>query len=112
MFGNSVNLADEHRNWWSYVSHFIHTPFYVYAYTFGELLVLSLYAQAQREGAAFEPRYMELLETGGSLTPKDLMARIGVDIEAPAFWQGGMDVLAGLIERFEELYRQWSILKP
>jgi oligoendopeptidase F len=112
MFGNSVNLADEHRNWWSYVSHFIHTPFYVYAYTFGELLVLSLYAQAQREGAAFEPRYMELLETGGSLTPKDLMARIGVDIEDPAFWQGGMDVLAGLIERFEELYRQWSILKP
>jgi oligoendopeptidase F len=112
MFGDSVHLADEHRNWWSYVSHFIHTPFYVYAYTFGELLVLSLYAQAQREGAAFAPRYMELLEAGGTLTPKDLMARIGINIEEPAFWQGGMDVLAGLIDRFEELYRQWSALKP
>jgi oligoendopeptidase F len=108
MFGDSVNLADEHRSWWSYVSHFIHTPFYVYAYTVGELLVLSLYAQAQREGAAFEPRYLELLKAGGSLAPKDLMARIGIDIADPAFWQGGMDVLAGLIERFEDLYREWK----
>jgi len=108
MFGDSVELGEEHRNWWMYVSHFIHTPFYVYAYTFGELLVMSLYARAKEEGPAFEPRYIALLETGGSKSPQDLMAGVGIDLKDPAFWQGGMDVLQGLIERFEELYREWS----
>jgi oligoendopeptidase F len=107
MFGDSVTLGEEHRNWWSYVSHFIHTPFYVYAYTFGELLVLALYAQAKRDGAAFEPKYLDLLKAGGSLAPKDLMARVGIDIQDPAFWQGGMDILSDLISRFEELYNEW-----
>jgi oligoendopeptidase F len=91
-----------------YVSHFIHTPFYVYAYTFGELLVLALYAMAKREGAAFEPKYVQLLKSGGSMTPQALMDQVGINLKDPAFWQGGMDVLEGFIARFEDLYRQWK----
>jgi oligoendopeptidase F len=108
MFGDSVQLGEEHQNWWLYVSHFIHTPFYVYAYTFGELLVMSLYARAKKEGSAFEPHYIDLLKAGGSKSPQDLMAGVGIDLKDPAFWQGGMDVLGGLISRFEELYSEWS----
>lgn len=108
MFGDSVVMGEEHRNWWMYVSHFIHTPFYVYAYTFGELLVMSLYARAKQEGPAFEPLYLAMLKAGGSQSPADLMAGVGIDLKSPEFWQGGMDVLRGLIERFEELHREWS----
>lgn len=108
MFGDSVTMGEEHRNWWLYVSHFIHTPFYVYAYTFGELLVLALYAKAKQEGAAFEPKYLDLLKSGGSLSPKDLMAKVGIDLKDPAFWQGGMHVLDGFITRFEAIYAEWK----
>lgn len=108
MFGDSVILGEGHRNWWMYVSHFIHTPFYVYAYTFGELLVMSLYAQSKREGAAFEPRYLDLLAAGGSKSPHDLMAGVGINLDNADFWQGGMDVLRGLVERFEELHAEWK----
>lgn len=108
MFGDSVQLGEEHRNWWLYISHFIHTPFYVYAYTFGELLVLALYAKAKQEGAAFEPKYLNLLKSGGSLSPKDLMAKVGIDLKDPAFWQGGMNVLDGFITRFEAIYAEWK----
>ncbi|HEY3413710.1 MAG TPA: M3 family oligoendopeptidase [Armatimonadota bacterium] len=107
MFGDSVELGEEHKSWWQYVSHFIHTPFYVYAYTFGELLVLALYAQSKKEGAAFEPKYVDLLKAGGSLTPQDLMAKVGINLKDPAFWQGGMDVLEGFIARFETIHDQW-----
>lgn len=108
MFGTSVELGEEHKNWWLYISHFIHTPFYVYAYTFGELLVLALYAQAKKEGPAFEPKYVDLLKAGGSLTPQDLMNKVGINLKDPAFWQGGMDVLEGFIARFETIHAQWS----
>lgn len=108
MFGDSVALGEEHRQWWMYISHFIHTPFYVYAYTFGELLVLSLYAQYKREGASFEPKYVNLLKSGGSKTPHDLMHMVGIDIRDSAFWQGGLDVLADMVGRFEEIHRQWK----
>jgi oligoendopeptidase F len=108
MFGDSVQLGEGHHNWWMYVSHFIHTPFYVYAYTFGELLVLALYAKSKQEGAAFEPKYLNLLKSGGSLSPKDLMGIVGIDLKDPAFWQGGMDVLEGFIARFEAIYAEWK----
>ena len=108
MFGDSLLLGDEHRFWWMYVSHFIHAPFYVYAYTFGELLVLALYAMYRKEGESFPPRYVKLLKAGGSAAPADMLSRIGVNIGEPAFWQGGMEVLSGLIDDFEALYREWA----
>lgn len=108
MFGDSVELGDEHKLWWMYVPHFINSPFYVYAYTFGELLVMSLYAMYKRDGDSFSPRYIELLKAGGSSMPGEMLSRIGIDIQEPAFWQGGMEVLAGMVDQFEELHREWK----
>lgn len=108
MFGDSVVLGDEHRLWWSYIGHFIGSPFYVYAYSFGELLVLSLYQQSKKEGPAFAEKYLAMLEAGGSLTPQELMDKVGVTLDDPAFWQGGFDVLAGLVDEFEALWRQYQ----
>ena len=107
MFGDSVVLGDEHRDWWSYVGHFVRTPFYVYAYSFGELLALSLYRQAQTGGAEFAERYLQMLSCGGSLTPQELMAQVGVDLNDPAFWQGGFQVLEGLVTQFEQLWAEY-----
>ena len=107
MFGDSVALGDEHKLWWSYISHFIGAPFYVYAYSFGELLVLSLYQQAKSGGPAFAEKYLQMLALGGSLTPQELMEQVGVDLSDPAFWQGGFDVLGGLVGEFEGLWREY-----
>ena len=107
MFGDSVELGDEHRLWWSYIGHFIGSPFYVYAYSFGELLVLSLYQQSKKEGSAFAEKYLRMLEAGGSLTPQELMTKVGVTLDDPAFWQGGFDVLASLVDEFESLWREY-----
>ncbi len=106
MFGSSVELGDEHRFWWMYVSHFIGSPFYVYAYTFGELLVMALYAMYKKEGEAFSAKYIELLKVGGSMTPAEMLGRVGIDIRDRAFWQGGMQVLQGFINDFESLCRE------
>jgi len=107
MFGDSVELGDEHRLWWSYIGHFIGTPFYVYAYSFGELLVLSLFQQAKKEGPAFAERYLAMLTAGGSLTPHELMAKVGINLNDPDFWQGGFDVLAGMVDEFEALWQEY-----
>ena len=108
MFGNSVELGEEHRLWWMYVPHFINTPFYVYAYTFGELLVMALYAMYRRERETFPLKYIELLKTGGSSTPAEMLSRIGINIHDPGFWNGGMSVLSEMIGRFENLYKEWK----
>ena len=107
MFGSSVKLGEQHRCWWSYVSHFISVPFYVYAYSFGELLVLSLYQRAKDEGPAFAEKYIALLRLGGSRTPQELMANVGVDLNSPEFWQGGMSALEGLVAEFEQLWKEY-----
>jgi oligoendopeptidase F len=104
MFGNSVKLGEQHRMWWSYVSHFISVPFYVYAYSFGELLVLSLYQQAKREGPSFASKYIDVLKLGGSRTPQELMSIVGVDLKSREFWQGGFDALESLVAEFEKLW--------
>ena len=106
MFGNSVKLGDQHRAWWSYVSHFINVPFYVYAYSFGELLVLSLYQTAKKEGSAFADKYIQLLELGGSKTPAELMATVGIDLRSEAFWKGGFAAMESLIQEFERLWAE------
>lgn len=104
MFGDSVLLGDQHRSWWSYVGHFIYAPFYVYAYSFGELLVLSLYQMAKAEGPSFANRYIELLEMGGSQSPEDLMRFVGVELKSEEFWHGGFKAMNDLITEFENLW--------
>lgn len=103
MFGDSVELTEDYGWWWMYIPHFIHSPFYCYAYSFGELLVLSLYNRYLKEGDAFVPRYIELLSSGGSDAPDRLLARIGVNVMDPNFWQGGLDLLREMVEEAVEL---------
>jgi len=103
MFGDSVALSEDYAWWWLYIPHFVHSPFYCYAYAFGELLVLALLRRCDEEGAAFVPRYEALLEAGGSDTPERLLAAIGLDIADPAFWDGGLALLEGMLEEAEVL---------
>lgn len=107
MFGDSVELGEQHRAWWSYVPHFIQSPFYVYAYSIGELLVLSLYQMAKERGPAFADDYVRLLELGGSKTPRELMATVGVDLNSESFWRGGFAAIERLIEEFESRWKTY-----
>jgi oligoendopeptidase F len=107
MFGDSVQIGEQHRVWWSYIPHFIGTPFYVYAYSFGELLVLSLYQMAKTGGPEFAERYIDVLRLGGSETPQELMGRLGIDLKDEAFWRGGFTVLDSMLAQFEG---QWAEL--
>ena len=102
-FGDSVEVSDEFRYEWISIPHIYQVPFYVYAYSFGQLLVLSLYQQFKAEGAAFKPRYLQILASGGSDSPAAILSRAGIDIYSPAFWQGGFDVLDGMVQRLEAL---------
>lgn len=108
MFGDSVKFGEQHRMWWSYVGHFVFAPFYVYAYSFGELLVLSLYQKAKAEGPAFAEKYIEVLRLGGSQSPMELMAHVDVDLESEDFWRGGFAAMEALVAEFERL---WSAQK-
>lgn len=103
MFGASVTLEPGHALWWSYVRHFIASPFYVYAYTFGEMLALALYRKYQEEGPGFAPRYIAMLAAGGSKSPAELVAPLGVDLNDGAFWQGALEVLEAQVAQFETL---------
>ena len=98
MFGDSVELTGDYSHWWLYIPHFIHSPFYCYAYSFGELLVLALYHKYLNEGNKFVPRYIELLSSGGSDAPDKLLERVGVNIKDPGFWQGGLDLLKDMVD--------------
>ena len=102
-FGDSVNVSDEFRWEWVSIPHIYQVPFYVYAYSFGQLLVLSLYKQFKQEGEAFKPRYRKILATGGSDAPVRVLAQAGINIHDQAFWQGGFDVIRGLVEQLEAL---------
>ncbi|MBA3726249.1 MAG: hypothetical protein H0W86_07285 [Armatimonadetes bacterium] len=106
MFGGSVELGEQHSRWWSYVGHFIFAPFYVYAYSFGELLVLSLYQMAKREGPSFAGKYVDLLKLGGSKTPRELMALMDIDLQSRSFWQGGFAAMENLVTEFERLHAE------
>ena len=104
MFAGAVEMEAGHGIWWSYVRHFIATPFYVYAYTFGEMLTLALFRHYKTEGReAFAPRFLEFLRLGGSKSPQDLLAPLGVDFENAAFWQNALLVLEEQIAEFETL---------
>jgi oligoendopeptidase F len=102
-FGSAVEVADEFRWEWISIPHIYVTPFYVYAYAFGQLLVLSLYQQYKVEGEAFKPRYLKILSAGGSDAPERILSDAGIDIHSPAFWQGGFDVLHRLVDSLDTL---------
>jgi oligoendopeptidase F len=102
-FGEGVEIGDEFRWEWVSIPHIYQVPFYVYAYTFGQLLVLSLYRQYQEEGEAFKPRYLNILAAGGSESPERILRKAGVDIRSREFWQGGFDVISKLLDQLELL---------
>ena len=103
MFGDALVLTDEHKVWWSYVEHFLHTPGYVYAYAYGNLLALSVYYRFLERGTAFVDDYLDFLAAGGSTRPDELVRRIGLDITDPGFWDAGLTILDGMVTEVERL---------
>jgi oligoendopeptidase F len=103
MHGDVVKLSEGYAWWWMYIGHFIHVPFYCYAYSFGELLVLALVQKYKEEGAAFVPRYLELLAAGGSDAPHVLLGKLGVDVNDPGFWELGLRLLDDMVSEAEAL---------
>jgi oligoendopeptidase F len=102
-FGDSVELPEEFKYEWVSIPHIFHTPFYCYAYSFGQLLVLALYRRYQQEGDAFKPGYLKLLAYGGSARPEEILREAGIDATDPAFWQGGFDVIREMIDELEAI---------
>jgi oligoendopeptidase F len=101
MLGDSVQLTEGYRSWWSYVPHFIGTPGYVYAYAYGQLLALSIYKRYIDEGESFVPSYLELLRAGGSRSPEELGQIVGIDLADPGFWDSGLDLVEAQLEEAE-----------
>ncbi|MCU1468257.1 MAG: oligoendopeptidase [Actinomycetia bacterium] len=93
MLGDSVEITEGYRTWWSYIPHFIGTPGYVYAYAYGQLLALSVYAQYEARGPEFVPQYLDLLRAGGSMAPEELGRLVDVDLADPGFWDRGLDII-------------------
>jgi oligoendopeptidase F len=106
MFQGSVTLREDYGQWWSYIPHFLHTPGYVYAYAFGELLVLALFNLYQQRGASFVPEYEGLLSAGDSDYPENLLARLGVNLNDPQFWSQGIEAIRVLVNEEEALAKQ------
>ena len=102
-FGDAVDVSDEFKYEWVSIPHIYGTPFYVYAYAFGQLLVFSLYKLYQEQGEAFKPKYLRILSAGGSIAPIALLAEAGLDVTKPEFWQGGYDVIDSMVRRLENL---------
>lgn len=100
--GNAIKLDEEYKYYWSYIPHFIHSPFYVYAYAFGDCLVNSLYDSYMKKPEGFVQKYITMLESGGTLRHKELLAPFGLDASNPEFWQGGLNVISSLINEFEQ----------
>lgn len=102
-FGDSVEIGDEFKWEWVSIPHIYHTPFYTYAYAFGNLLTLALYQQYRAEGELFKPRYFQILSTGGSAKPAQILSDAGIDMTSEAFWQGGFDVMKGWLGELEAI---------
>ncbi len=102
MFGESVTLTEQYGIWWSYIPHFLGTPGYVYSYAFGELLVLALYGRYQKEGKDFVDRYWQLLRSGGSGSPYELLHPLGIELDDAAFWSEGLNVIEQMLIEIEK----------
>jgi oligoendopeptidase F len=103
LFGETVQMTPGYENWWSYVPHFMNTPGYVYAYSYGLLLALSVYSRYVAEGESFAPRYLELLSAGGSRSPEELAAIVGIDLSDPGFWDSGLKLVEAELSAAEQL---------
>ncbi|TYO99217.1 oligoendopeptidase F [Geothermobacter ehrlichii] len=103
LFGDRVSMIEPYRWGWSYISHFIHARFYCYSYVFGELLTLALYQRYLEDGRDFVPRFLTLLENGGSDRPENLLRPLGIDLADAGFWQQGYDLVAELLGQLREL---------
>jgi oligoendopeptidase F len=102
LLGDAVELSDGYRSWWSYVPHFIGSPGYVYAYAYGQLLSLAVYGRYREEGESFVPAYLELLAAGGSRSPEELGAIVGVDLADPGFWDKGLALVEDQLAAAEQ----------
>jgi oligoendopeptidase F len=109
VLGDGVNVDPIIGSYWMYIHHFIHVPFYVYAYAFGDCLVNSLYAYYQKNPDGFEKKYLDLLRAGGSKSYVELLSPFGFDVSTREFWQGGIDVIIGFIDQLEV---EMSLLTP
>jgi len=103
--GPPIELKPGYETFWAYIPHFIHAPFYVYAYAFGDCLVNSLYAVYERAEAGFAERYLAMLSAGGTKHHSELLKPFGLDARDPAFWQGGLSVIEGMIRELEVMER-------
>ncbi|MEX0721963.1 MAG: M3 family oligoendopeptidase [Balneolaceae bacterium] len=103
LYGDAISMTEEYGIWWSYIPHFLHTPGYVYAYAFGELLVLALYEEYTQRPEGFSERYLNLLIAGGSEWPQDLVSKMGLDITKPDFWNKGLASFERMVEEAEKL---------
>jgi oligoendopeptidase F len=103
MHGDVVTMTDDYGWWWAYIGHFVHVPFYCYAYAFGELLVLALVRKYEQEGPKFVPKYLDLLASGGSEPPHVLVGKLGVDVTDPNFWGLGLRLLRDMVSEAEAL---------
>jgi oligoendopeptidase F len=108
LLGDSVEITEGYRSWWSYIPHFINTPGYVYAYAYGQLLALSVYERYEKQGPDFVPRYLELLAAGGSRSPEELGQIVEVDLTDPGFWDAGLDLVERQLELAETAARAAS----
>ena len=106
MYGNAVQLTEGYDIWWSYIPHFLHTPGYVYAYAFGELLVLALYEEYSRSRNGFADKYIDMLATGGADWPENIVGKVGLDITQPDFWDKGISAIEKMIEQAEDLAKK------
>jgi oligoendopeptidase F len=103
--GDGIALKDGYETFWCYIPHFIHSPFYVYAYAFGDCLVNSLYARYQESAKGFQAKYFEMLKAGGTKHHSELLKPFGLDATDPAFWQKGLSVISGFIDELERMDR-------
>jgi oligoendopeptidase F len=105
-FGDAVELSEDFKHEWSVIPHFFDRPFYVYAYSFGQLLVLALYQQYRQDGDSFKPRYLGILEAGSSEAPMRILDKAGIDVRSADFWRGGFRVVEESLKKLEALESQ------
>lgn len=103
MYGDSVELSPNYRHGWKYIPHFVHSPFYCYAYAFAQLFVLTLFQEYKKDRAAFIPKYFEMLSLGGSKAPEEIALIAGLDLRNPKFWESGLALLDDLVRQAEAL---------
>ena len=101
--GPALRLEEEYRSYWAYIPHFVHTPFYVYAYAFGDCLVNSLYAVYEDAAEGFAAKYLAMLKAGGTKRHRELLAPFGLDASDPDFWKRGLGVVSGFIDQLEQM---------